>query len=122
MPGIWPGIRSVTNVGRTAGGSADQRLQPWVALDHVPPLDQPIQTPHVSDAPGDQIAEDAREHDVVLDQEGENGNDRRIGERRVDGVNGLYVAQEADDKLGITEIMDAGPQETSSPCRGAETQ
>jgi hypothetical protein len=33
----------------------------------VPPLDQPIQTPDVSGALGDQIAKDARVHDGVVD-------------------------------------------------------
>jgi len=68
MPGITPGIRSVTNVEREAGGSADQRFQRRVALDHVPPLDQPNRTPDVSGALGDQIAKDACVHDVVVDQ------------------------------------------------------
>lgn len=67
MLAIAPGFRSVTNAERKASGSADQRFQRRVALDHVPPLDQPIQTPDMS-ALGDQIAKDACVHGVVGDQ------------------------------------------------------
>ena len=46
----------------------------------------------------------------ILDEERQYGNDRRIGERRVDGMERFDVAQKAQDELVVTEVMDARPK------------
>ena len=49
---------------------------------------------------------------TILDEERQYGNHRRIGERRVDRMERLDVAQKAQDELVVAEVMDARPKKS----------
>ena len=48
----------------------------------------------------------------ILDEECQYGNDRRIGEWRVDRVERFDVAQKAQNELVVAEMMDARPKKS----------
>jgi hypothetical protein len=48
----------------------------------------------------------------ILDEKRQYGNDRRIGERRIDVMERFDVTQKAQHELVVAEMMDARPKKS----------